>query len=152
MITTSYCSKTSLSFFSSFKTVYTVVKSVQQPSIIGEYPNLHNCRTAGFKIVWYPPRPATCCMFCRKCHLELGRVAASKDTPKLNPCTDIKRELCCHHLGVIFHIYTTKNERILPKTTIPLSHDRKEVSVSSQHAKCTFLIINSYLLLQRYFT
>ena len=32
-----------------FKTVYTVVKSVQEPSNIGEYPNLHNCRTAGFK-------------------------------------------------------------------------------------------------------
>ena len=50
VITTSYCSKTSLSFFSSFKTVYTAVKSVQEPWIMEKYPIFHICRTAGFKI------------------------------------------------------------------------------------------------------
>ena len=150
-MTASCCSKTSVAISARFKTVYTVVKSVQEPSIIGEYPNLHNCRTARFKIVGYPPRPATCCMVSRKCHLALGRVAECKEAPKLNPCTHIQRELCCYLLGVIFYIYTTKNQSILPKTAILLSNDKKEASVSSQHAKCTFLIINSYLLLQRYF-
>ena len=148
----SCCSKTSVAICARFKTIYTVVKSVQEPSIIGDYPTLHNCRTEGFKIVWYPPRPATCCMASGKCHLALARVAACKEAPKFNPCTGIKRELCCHLLGFIFYIYSTKNQSILPRTAIPLSHDRKEASVSPQHAKCTFLIINSYLLLQRYFT
>ena len=50
VITTSYCSKTSLSFFSSFKTVYTAVKSQQEPSIMEKYPILQICRTAGCKI------------------------------------------------------------------------------------------------------
>ena len=65
-----------------------------------------------------------------KCHLALGRVAACKEAPKLNPSTDIQRELCCHLLGFIFYIYTTKNQSILPKTAIPLSNDRKEASGS----------------------
>ena len=55
MIKTSYYSKTSLSFFYSFKTVYTGVKSVQEPSIMEKYPILQISRTAGFKIDWYIP-------------------------------------------------------------------------------------------------
>ena len=74
-----------------------------------------------------------------------------KKAPKLKPRTDIQTELCCHLSGVIFYTYTTKYLSILPKTAISLSHDTREASVSSQHAKCTFLRINSYLLLQRYF-
>ena len=50
VITTSYCSKKSLSFFSSFKTVYTAVESLQEPSIMEKYAILQICRTAGFKI------------------------------------------------------------------------------------------------------
>ena len=48
--------------FSSFKqTVYTVVKSVQEPSIMENYPILQICRTAGFKIDWYILKPETFC-------------------------------------------------------------------------------------------
>ena len=50
VITTSYCSNISLSFFSSFKTVYTALKSVQEPSIMEKYPILQICRTAGRQI------------------------------------------------------------------------------------------------------
>ena len=51
----SCCSKTSVAICACFETVYTVAKSVQEPSIIGQYHNLHNCRTTAFKIVCYPP-------------------------------------------------------------------------------------------------
>ena len=60
-IKTSYYSKTSLSFFSSFKTLYTVVKSVQEPSIIEKYPIFQIYRTAGFKIDRYIARQETFC-------------------------------------------------------------------------------------------
>ena len=50
VITTSYCSKRSLSFFSSFNTVYTAAKSVLQPWILEKYPILQIWKTAGFKI------------------------------------------------------------------------------------------------------
>ena len=61
MITTSYHSKTSLTISSTFKTVYTAVKSLQEPSIMEKYPILQICRTAGFKIDWYIPKPETFC-------------------------------------------------------------------------------------------
>ena len=61
VIETSYCCNTSLSFFSSFKTVYTAVNSVQEPLIMEKYPIFHICRTAGFKIDWYIPKPETFC-------------------------------------------------------------------------------------------
>ena len=69
VITTSYCSNISLSFFSSFKTVYTELKSVQEPSIMEKYPILQICRTAGFKIDIFPSRKITAsclgkCDFC----------------------------------------------------------------------------------------
>ena len=50
VITTSYSSKTPLTIFSTFKTVYRALKSVNQPSIMEKYPILHICRTAWFKI------------------------------------------------------------------------------------------------------
>ena len=61
MITTSYYSKTSLTISSTFKTVYTGVKSVQEPTIMEKYPILQICRTAGFKVDWYIPKPETFC-------------------------------------------------------------------------------------------
>ena len=61
VIETSYCCNTSLSFFSSFKTVYTAVNSVQEPSIMEKYPIFHICRTSGFKINWYIPKSETFC-------------------------------------------------------------------------------------------
>ena len=59
VITTSYCSKTPLTIFSSFKTVYRAVKSVKEPSIMEKYLILHICRTARFKIDSYIPKPET---------------------------------------------------------------------------------------------
>ena len=61
VITTSYCSKTPLTIFSSFKTVQRALKSVKQPAIMDKYPILHICRTARFKIDWYIPKPETFC-------------------------------------------------------------------------------------------
>ena len=52
VITTS-CSKTPLTIFSSFKTVYRALKSVKEPSITEKYPILQICRTARFKIDIY---------------------------------------------------------------------------------------------------
>ena len=69
VITTSYCSKISLTFFSSFKTVYTALKSVQEPSIMEKYAILQICRTAGFKIDWYTPKPENYCQLSRKMRL-----------------------------------------------------------------------------------
>ena len=62
VITTSYCSKTQLTIFSSFKTVYWALKSVKEPSIMGKYPILQICRTARLKIAWYIPKPETLCL------------------------------------------------------------------------------------------
>ena len=59
--TTSYCSKTPLTIFLSFKTVYRALKSVNGPSNMEKYPILQICRTAGFKIDWYIPKPETFC-------------------------------------------------------------------------------------------
>ena len=59
VIITSYYSKTPLTIFSSFKTVYRAVKSVKEPSIMEKYPILQICRTARFKIDWYIPKPET---------------------------------------------------------------------------------------------
>ena len=53
VITTSYCSKTLLTIFSSFKTVYRALKSVNEPLNIEKYQILHICRTARFKIDSY---------------------------------------------------------------------------------------------------
>ena len=61
VITTSYCSKTPLTVFSSFKTVKRALKSVKQLAIIEKYPILHLCRTARFKIHSYIPKPETFC-------------------------------------------------------------------------------------------
>ena len=61
VITTSYGSKTPLTIFSSFKTVYRALKSVKEPSIMEQYPILQICRTARFKIDWYIPKPETFC-------------------------------------------------------------------------------------------
>ena len=61
VITTSYCSKTPLTIFSSFKTVYRALKSVKQPSNMEKCPILHICRTARFKIDSYIPKPETFC-------------------------------------------------------------------------------------------
>ena len=61
MITTSYCSKTPLTSFSTFKTVYRALKLVKEPSIVEKYPILHICRTARFKINSYIPKPETFC-------------------------------------------------------------------------------------------
>ena len=63
VITTSYCSKTPLTIFSSFKTVYRALKSVKQPSNMEKCPILHICRTARFKIDSYIPKPETFCHF-----------------------------------------------------------------------------------------
>ena len=63
MITTSYFSKTPLTIFWSFKTVYRAVKSVKEPTIMEKYPILPICRTARFKIAWYIPKPETFCPF-----------------------------------------------------------------------------------------
>ena len=68
MITTSYFSNISLSFFSSFKTVYTALKSVQEPSIMEKYPILQICRTAGFKNR-YIPKPENYCQLSGKMRL-----------------------------------------------------------------------------------
>ena len=59
VITTSYCSKTPLTIFSSFKTVYRAVESVKEPSIMEKYLILQICRTARFKIDSYTPKPET---------------------------------------------------------------------------------------------
>ena len=59
VITTSYCSKTPLTIFSSFKTLYRAVKSVKEPSIMEKYPILQICRTEQFKIDWYIPKLET---------------------------------------------------------------------------------------------
>ena len=69
MITTSYCSKTSLTIFSSFKTVYRALKSVKEPSIMENYPILQICRTARFKIDIYIPKPETFCQLSGKMRL-----------------------------------------------------------------------------------
>ena len=61
VITTSYCSKTPLTIFSSFKTVYSALKSVKEPWIMEIYPILQICRTARFKIDLYIPKPETFC-------------------------------------------------------------------------------------------
>ena len=61
VIKTSYCSKTPLTIFSSFKTVQRALKSVKQPAIMEKYPILHICRTARLKIDWYIPKPETFC-------------------------------------------------------------------------------------------
>ena len=61
VITTSYCSKTPLTIFSSFKTVQRALKSVKQLAIIEKSPILHICRTAQFKIDSYIPKPETFC-------------------------------------------------------------------------------------------
>ena len=53
VIATSYCSKTPLTIFSSFKTVYRALKSVGEPSVMEKYPILQICRTARFKIDIY---------------------------------------------------------------------------------------------------
>ena len=63
VITTSYCSKTPLTIFSSFNTVYRALKSVKQPSNMEKCPILHICRTARFKIDSYIPKPETFCHF-----------------------------------------------------------------------------------------
>ena len=63
VITTSYCSKTPLTIFSSFKIVQRALKSVKQPAIMEKYPILHICRTARFKIDSYIPKPETFCQF-----------------------------------------------------------------------------------------
>ena len=55
--------------FSSFKTVYTAVKSVQEPSIMEKYPILQICRTSGFKIDWYIPKPENFCQLSGKMRL-----------------------------------------------------------------------------------
>ena len=61
VITTFYCSKTPLTIFSSFKTVYRAVKSVKETSIMKKYLILQIFRTARFKIDEYFPRPETFC-------------------------------------------------------------------------------------------
>ena len=61
VITTSYCSKTPLTIFSSFKTVQRALKSVKQLAIMEKSPILHICRTAQFKIDSYIPKPETFC-------------------------------------------------------------------------------------------
>ena len=61
VITTSYCSKTPLTIFSSFKTVHRAQNSVKTPAIMEKYPILHICRTARFKIDSYIPKPETFC-------------------------------------------------------------------------------------------
>ena len=66
MIKTSYCSKTQLTIFSSFKTVYWALKSVKEPSIMGKYPILQICGTARFKIDWYIPKRETFCQLSGK--------------------------------------------------------------------------------------
>ena len=69
VITTSYFSKTPLTIFSSFKTVYWSLKSVKEPSIMGKYPILQIYRTARFKVDWYIPKPETFCMLSREMRL-----------------------------------------------------------------------------------
>ena len=71
VITTSYCSKTPLRIFSSFKTVYRAVKSVKEPSIMEKYPILQICRTARLKIDWYICKPETFCQCPGKCDFAL---------------------------------------------------------------------------------
>ena len=61
MITTSYCSKTPLTIFLTFKTVYRALKSVNQPSIMEKDPILHICRPAWCKIDSYIPKQETFC-------------------------------------------------------------------------------------------
>ena len=62
----SCCSKTSVAICACLKTVYTVAKSVQEPSIMEKYPILQICRTAGFKIDLYIPMPETFCQLSGK--------------------------------------------------------------------------------------
>ena len=69
VITTSYCSKISVTFFSSLKTVYIALISVQEPSIMEKYPILQICRTARFKIDWYIPKPENFCQLSGKMRL-----------------------------------------------------------------------------------
>ena len=57
--------------FSSFKTVYIAVKSVQEPWIMEKYPIFHICTTAGFKIDWYIPKPELSSSCPRKCNFAL---------------------------------------------------------------------------------
>ena len=52
--------------FACLKIVYTVLKSLKKPSIIRQCLTLHNRRTDGFKIDWYPPKLGTCCMLSRE--------------------------------------------------------------------------------------
>ena len=61
VISRSYYSKTALTISSTFKTVYTAVKSLQEPSIMEKNPILKICRTARFKIYWYIPKQETFC-------------------------------------------------------------------------------------------
>ena len=103
VVAASCCLKTSLSIFACFKTVYTVLKSLQKLSIIGQCPTLHNRRTDGFKIDWYPPKRGTCCMFSGEMPLWLGRLAACVEAPKLHPLLHLQRGLWvsffrCHFL------------------------------------------------------
>ena len=93
----------------------TVAKLVPQPSIMGEYPNFHNCTTAGFKIDWYPTswKLAKCSQ--EKFHASLGSLASCVKAPQLYQCSDLQRGLCYHPLGVIFYNYTTKKLRFSRK-------------------------------------
>ena len=95
MITTSYCSETSLSFFSSFKTVYTPVKSVQKPSIIEKYPILQICRTAGFKIVWYIPKAETFCHL--SCEMPLCVITITTFEALLSFLLHVLTPVCDRH-------------------------------------------------------
>ena len=61
VIKTSYCSKTPLTSFSTFKTVYRALKSVNEPSIREKYPIFQICRTERLKIDGYIPKPETFC-------------------------------------------------------------------------------------------
>ena len=61
VITTSYVSKTPLTIFSSFKTVYRAVKSVKETSIMKKYLICQIFRTARFKIDESIPKPETFC-------------------------------------------------------------------------------------------
>ena len=71
VIKTSYYSKTPLTIFSSFKTVYRALKSVKEPSIMEKYPILPNCRTARFKIDWYIAKPETFCQLSGEMRLSI---------------------------------------------------------------------------------
>ena len=87
-------------------------------AIMGQYQIFQIGRTAGFKTDLYTHKPEIAACYPGKSHFALSRLAACGEAPKLRPWSYIEIGHCYNPLGVILNIYTTKNLRIFPKTSM----------------------------------